>query len=48
MVSTQETKNIMTKIDTFAMVGVAAHLRGMRPTPSTMKDTLMLSEKLKL
>ena len=27
---------------------VAAHLRGMRPTPSTKKDTLMLSEKLKL
>ena len=28
--------------------GVAAHLRGMRPTPSTKKDTLMLREKLKL
>ena len=27
---------------------VAAHLRGMRPTPSTKKDTLMLMEKLKL
>ena len=27
---------------------VAARLRGMRPTPSTKKDTLMLSEKLKL
>ena len=27
---------------------VAAHLRGMRPTPSTKKDTLMLREKLKL
>ena len=26
--------------------GVAAHLRGMRPTPSTKKDTLMPSEKL--
>ena len=25
---------------------VAAHLRGMRPTPSTKKDTLMLREKL--
>ena len=28
--------------------GVAAHLRGMRPTPSTNKDTLMLRERLKL
>ena len=27
---------------------IAAHLRGMRPTPSTKKDTLMLREKLKL
>ena len=27
---------------------VAAHLRGMRPTPSTKKGTLMLREKLKL
>ena len=27
---------------------VAAHLRGMRPTPSTKKDTLMLREKIKL
>ena len=27
---------------------VAAHLRGMRPTPSTKKDTLMLTEKLNL
>ena len=27
---------------------VAAHLRGMRPTPSTKKDTLMLRQKLKL
>ena len=26
----------------------AAHLRGMRPTPSTKKDTFMLREKLKL
>ena len=29
------------------MPHVAAHLRGMRPTPSTKKDTLMLREKLK-
>ena len=27
---------------------VAAHLRGMRPTRSRKKDTLMLREKLKL
>ena len=27
---------------------VAAHLRGVRPTPSRQKDTLMLREKLKL
>ena len=27
---------------------VAAHLRGMRPAPSTKKDTLMLRGKLKL
>ena len=27
---------------------VAAHLRGMRPTPYRKKDTLMLREKLKL
>ena len=27
---------------------VEAHLRGMRPTPSTKKDTLKLREKLKL
>ena len=26
---------------------VAAHLRGMRPAPSSQKDTLMLREKLK-
>ena len=31
-----------------ARVSVAAHLRGIRPTPSTKKDTLMLREKLKL
>ena len=26
---------------------VAAHLRGMRPAPTSQKDTLMLREKLK-
>ena len=31
-----------------SIVHVAAHLRGMRPTPSTKKDTLMLRKKLKL
>ena len=31
-----------------AIVGsVAAHLRGMRPAPTSKKDTLMLREKLK-
>ena len=36
--------------DVFSQKGgsVAAHLRGMRPNPSTKKDTLMLREKLKL
>ena len=31
----------------FTHVGVAAHLRGMRPTRSSQKDTLMLRGKLK-
>ena len=36
--------------DVFSSKGrsVAAHLRGMRPAPSTKKDTLMLRGKLKL
>ena len=38
----------MSKSISRCLVSVAAHLRGMRPTPSTKKDTLMLREKLKL
>ena len=30
------------------LVSVAAHLRGMRPAPTSQKDTLMLRENLKL
>ena len=30
--------------DTYETSDVAAHLRGMRPTPSRQKDTLMLRE----
>ena len=29
------------------MAAVAAHLRGLRPAPTSKKDTLMLKEKLK-
>ena len=37
---------LLTKLS--GSLDVAAHLRGMRPTPSTKKDTLMFREKLKL
>ena len=41
-------KNAFIILKAFLKITVAAYLRGMRPTPSTKEDTLMLREWLKL
>ena len=45
----QDSDNAQESISTqYTLVLVAAHLRGMRPAPTSKKDTIMLKEKLKI